>query len=626
MLTHGFKTHGADSTSVGRRTRWRTRSIVTGTVAALGLSLLAAVPATADPERPVDRLDEAQQAWLDSSHRAAALNEEVLVAQEAAAAATGQVATASEGHRPSRDAATAAAEAAARGRRRRRPRTRARSNAFANASFRGARLSQFTVLLTAVSAEDFLDQVSSLDRVAADTRQTLDAAFAARAEAATARSGAEAAQAAAEAAKVQADAVKTAADQAATDVAARKSDLDAEVARYKQLYDTLSEQERQAAIEARERELEAQAAAAAAESEEAAAAAPPPVSDAPAAANRSRDTAAADPEPSSQQSEQPTEAAAAAEQEQTASAPAGSGKAAAAVAAALSKEGSPYVYGAAGPNSFDCSGLTSWAWKQAGVTIPRTSRGQSGLPSVPLSELQPGDLVTYYSPVSHVAMYIGNGQIIHASTSSKPGVHHLRHQRRAEPDRTPRHRLTLRRPATRHESTRTVDARAAHAAAHQRLSAQDRRNPVLRPGSRRTAAAARPRGVRAQLARGRGIRCRAARSTSTATPAGGCCRTRRSGRRAIELVRDERIEAVWFGAAAPLGILATRAAGGRRAPDGGQHARPRGRLVDGCRAAAGRCAASARPTMSSRSSATTRGAGSPQPSGRSRHSSTCRPE
>ena len=91
-----------------------------------------------------------------------------------------------------------------------------------------------------------------------------------------------------------------------------------------------------------------------------------------------------------------------------------------AVQAALSKVGSAYVWGAAGPDAFDCSGLTSWAWRQAGVTIPRTSREQEGLQQVPLDQLQPGDLVTYYSPVSHVAMYIGNGQIVQASTPSKP--------------------------------------------------------------------------------------------------------------------------------------------------------------------------------------------------------------
>ena len=82
--------------------------------------------------------------------------------------------------------------------------------------------------------------------------------------------------------------------------------------------------------------------------------------------------------------------------------------------------GDPWVWGRRGPNAFDCSGLTSWAWAQAGVSIPRTSGGQAGLPSVPLSELQPGDLVTYYSPVSHVAMYIGNGQVVHASTETRP--------------------------------------------------------------------------------------------------------------------------------------------------------------------------------------------------------------
>ena len=79
-----------------------------------------------------------------------------------------------------------------------------------------------------------------------------------------------------------------------------------------------------------------------------------------------------------------------------------------------------YVYGAAGPEAFDCSGLTSWAWAQAGVSIPHSSGAQSGYPSVPLDQLQPGDLVTYYSPVSHVAMYIGNGQVVHASTESRP--------------------------------------------------------------------------------------------------------------------------------------------------------------------------------------------------------------
>ena len=87
-----------------------------------------------------------------------------------------------------------------------------------------------------------------------------------------------------------------------------------------------------------------------------------------------------------------------------------------AVAAALSKVGSRYVHAQAGPSSFDCSGLTSYAWKQAGVKIPRTSRTQlSAGRRVSKSALQPGDLVFYYSPVSHVAMYIGNGKIVHAA-------------------------------------------------------------------------------------------------------------------------------------------------------------------------------------------------------------------
>jgi cell wall-associated NlpC family hydrolase len=92
-----------------------------------------------------------------------------------------------------------------------------------------------------------------------------------------------------------------------------------------------------------------------------------------------------------------------------------------ALASAMSKLGKPYVYGATGPNAFDCSGLVGWAYKQVGVTLPRTSAAQSrvGKP-VAKSDLRPGDLVFFYSPVSHVAMYIGNGKVVHASTSGQP--------------------------------------------------------------------------------------------------------------------------------------------------------------------------------------------------------------
>jgi cell wall-associated NlpC family hydrolase len=88
---------------------------------------------------------------------------------------------------------------------------------------------------------------------------------------------------------------------------------------------------------------------------------------------------------------------------------------------AMSKIGAPYRYGATGPNAFDCSGLVSWAFKKAGKSLPRTSRAMSqvGTP-VSRSELQPGDLVFFYKPVSHVGIYIGDGKIVHASTRKSP--------------------------------------------------------------------------------------------------------------------------------------------------------------------------------------------------------------
>jgi cell wall-associated NlpC family hydrolase len=102
-------------------------------------------------------------------------------------------------------------------------------------------------------------------------------------------------------------------------------------------------------------------------------------------------------------------------------APASSGTAQAAVDTALAQVGDPYVWGAGGPNSFDCSGLIQYAYAAAGISLPHSSRMQSQMgTAVSRAQLQPGDLVFYYSPVSHVSMYIGNGQMVHASTSGQP--------------------------------------------------------------------------------------------------------------------------------------------------------------------------------------------------------------
>jgi cell wall-associated NlpC family hydrolase len=101
--------------------------------------------------------------------------------------------------------------------------------------------------------------------------------------------------------------------------------------------------------------------------------------------------------------------------------PAPSAAAGAAIAAARTRLGLPYVWGATGPTSFDCSGLTQWAYRQAGVSIPRTSRQQyAGLPKVPLASVAPGDLVFYAtdvqdpSTIHHVGIYLGEGLSLYA--------------------------------------------------------------------------------------------------------------------------------------------------------------------------------------------------------------------
>jgi cell wall-associated NlpC family hydrolase len=89
-----------------------------------------------------------------------------------------------------------------------------------------------------------------------------------------------------------------------------------------------------------------------------------------------------------------------------------------AIDTAMAQRGKPYVWAASGPGSFDCSGLTAYAYGKAGIALPHSSAVQATMgKAVSRADLQPGDLVFFYSPVSHVGIYIGNGQMVHAPTS-----------------------------------------------------------------------------------------------------------------------------------------------------------------------------------------------------------------
>lgn len=96
-----------------------------------------------------------------------------------------------------------------------------------------------------------------------------------------------------------------------------------------------------------------------------------------------------------------------------------SAKAKAALAFAMAQVGKKYAWGGTGPEAYDCSGLVLRAWQQAGVSLPRTSQEQyKAGTSVPVANLQPGDVVFYYSGITHDGIYIGNGQIVHAANPS----------------------------------------------------------------------------------------------------------------------------------------------------------------------------------------------------------------
>lgn len=97
------------------------------------------------------------------------------------------------------------------------------------------------------------------------------------------------------------------------------------------------------------------------------------------------------------------------------------GAGSAALEAGLTQVGKPYSWGATGPDAYDCSGLVVWAYRQIGMTLPRSSQAQaqSGVP-VDRSQLQPGDVVLFYDDASHVGIYAGDGNVLHASTYGTP--------------------------------------------------------------------------------------------------------------------------------------------------------------------------------------------------------------
>ncbi|WP_297748955.1 C40 family peptidase [uncultured Tessaracoccus sp.] len=186
---------------------------------------------------------------------------------------------------------------------------------------------------------------------------------------------------------------------------------DAKLAEYKKkqseaeaVYDRLNKEE-QERLEQLRREQEAAAAAAAARSVDAV--------QTPSRSEAREDAPANQPAP-----EETTKSTDTAEAPAAPAAPAPNGnRAQTVINAAMAQVGKRYVLGGTGPSSFDCSGLTSYAFRQVGVGLPRTSRGQyaGAGRAVPTSQIQPGDLVFYYGGPSHVAIYIGGGKIVHAA-------------------------------------------------------------------------------------------------------------------------------------------------------------------------------------------------------------------
>lgn len=325
-----------------RKTSPRRYGPSTGAVVLIALLALLAgfAPAAAQPPPPPppDNATDAAAQLEQVNREAEALTEEWHAATDALEARRSELTGLQAAVEPARaavDAAKASEE-----------QFRQQVDEVALSAYESGNLDQFNALLASDSPQEFLEQMSALETIAADYREALDQLVAVVDQ--TAR-----AQAEADAAVTRAQVAADEAAKAEQDVAARKRDAEIRIDEAERLLERLTPQER-----------------------------------------RQRN-GPVEPGPSG-----PV---------------VGSGAGAEAVRAAQTQLGKPYKWGATGPGSYDCSGLTSWAFKQAGVTLPRSSSQQARVgKAVSWDEMQIGDLVFYYSPVSHVGLYVGDGKMINA--------------------------------------------------------------------------------------------------------------------------------------------------------------------------------------------------------------------
>ncbi|WP_138760366.1 C40 family peptidase [Modestobacter altitudinis] len=355
------------------------------TLVAAGGVALAPLPALAAPEQPTTS-QEAAALVAARGHDLEVVTEQFNDAREAL---TTKQAEAEQARQQVQAAEAAVATA------------RDQVRQVARSAYTGDQLSTLQAMLSSTSADEMLDRVGTLGTIADHNNEVLGAA---------------------QDATEQADAAEAAATKATTDaqtlvdqVAAQQADLDSQIAEYKAQYDRLSAEEKARAEAAAAAAARAAAADAAARASQAASRADRTQSGSASSSSAGSSSAGSSSTGSSSSSTAPAAPAAAA----PAAAPAAAGGAAAtAVSTALAQQGDPYVWAAAGPSSFDCSGLVQYAYAAAGISLPHSSSAQARMgTAVTRAQLQPGDLIAFYSPVSHIGIYIGNGQMVHAPTS-----------------------------------------------------------------------------------------------------------------------------------------------------------------------------------------------------------------